>query len=236
MNWRKLAEDDYFLFARSYRMAARKLADGLDHEPGPIPEFDLSPVLSAYRLALELHLKVIVLGEGGAFLSVRPDVLSIQKTRSLPLLAQFVCQIVKTLRWEAVFCCDGVRNLAEFRAAIDEAHEIDPEYGAFQCAAGSAGLGGQERVSVLEFVRRLEGLLQLLEGIADAMAAEWDLRCWAGGDEGGPVGEIPVQCGGGGWMEGRWPARLPARKPGGSPHGRGLTHGGGGWRVGAGCG
>jgi len=46
-----------------------------------------------YRHALVLHLKALVLGEGGNFLATRPDALSAHKTHSVSWLAQFVCQI-----------------------------------------------------------------------------------------------------------------------------------------------
>ena len=81
MNWRNLPHHDYFLYARSYHSAAKKLARMLDLEPGPIPNYDLCPVLSAYRHAVELHLKVIVLGEGGNFLETKPDKLTVHKTK-----------------------------------------------------------------------------------------------------------------------------------------------------------
>lgn len=141
MNWRNLAEDEYFLFARSYHMAARKLVKALDDQTRPFPEFDLCPVLSAYRFVVELHLKVIVLGEGGHFLAAKPDPLSVRKSRSLSWLAQFVCQIVKTLRWEAEFSCAGIADLSEFKALAREANEIDPEYGVFRRPAERARPG-----------------------------------------------------------------------------------------------
>lgn len=109
MNWRNLPEHDYLLLAASYHTAAKKLAQSLDLTPCPIPEFDLSPLLSAYRRAVELHLKVIVLGEGANFLAMKPDELSVHKTRSLSWLAQFVMQIVTTLRWEEEFKTQGIK-------------------------------------------------------------------------------------------------------------------------------
>jgi hypothetical protein len=51
VKWRNLPEHDYFLFARSYQRAAKKLARSLDSDPGPIPDFDLCPILSALRLS-----------------------------------------------------------------------------------------------------------------------------------------------------------------------------------------
>jgi hypothetical protein len=69
LNWRNLPEHDYFLYARSFHTAAKKLARSLDIDPGPIADFDLCPVLSMYRLCIELHLKAILLGVSGNFLS-----------------------------------------------------------------------------------------------------------------------------------------------------------------------
>jgi hypothetical protein len=94
--WRSLHAHDFFLFSRSYHSAAKKLARMLDLERRPIPDFDLCPVLSAYRHAIELHLKVIVLGDDGNFLATKPDEISVHKTRSLSWLAKFICQIVTT--------------------------------------------------------------------------------------------------------------------------------------------
>jgi hypothetical protein len=175
MNWRKLPEHDYFLFARSYHMAAKKLAGMLDLDPGPISDFDLSPLLTAYRHAVELHLKVIVLGDGGKFLATRPDELSVQKTKSLSWLAQFVVQIVTTLKWEGEFKTEGIESLADFKAVIEEANGIDPPFDAFRCPTDSE-LPEVVKSTVLEFVRRMDLLLELLETTADALAAEWDLR------------------------------------------------------------
>jgi hypothetical protein len=103
MNWRNIPEDDFFLLARSYHLAAKRLAGTLGLDGGPIADFDAGPVLSMYRRAVELHLKVLVLGDGGNFLPTKPDELSVHKTRSLSWLAQFVIKIVTTLKWEDEF-------------------------------------------------------------------------------------------------------------------------------------
>ena len=175
MNWRNLSEDDYFLYARSFHVAAKKLARTLGTDPGPIPDFDLCPVLSAYRHAIELHLKVIVLGDGGNFLPTKPDELSVHKTRSLSWLAQFVVQIVMILRWEAEFTAPGIKDLADFKVAVAEANEIDPSFQAFRCPANPDG-AEPVKSAFLEFVRRLDVLVDLLAQTADSLAAEWDLR------------------------------------------------------------
>ena len=175
MNWSNLDEDDYFLFARAYHSAAKKLARSLDSEPGPIPDFDLCPVLSAYRSAVELHLKVIILGDGGNFLATRPDELSVHKTRSLSWLAQFVVQIITALKWEEEFTTEGINDLGDFKAVVAEANEINATFQVFRCPADPERPEAM-KCAVLDFVRRLDALLELLERTADGLAAEWDLR------------------------------------------------------------
>ena len=81
------------------------------------------------------YLKVIVLGDGGKFLATRPDELSVHKTRSLSWLAQFVTQIVTTLRWEQEFRTDDIDDLGDFKAVIAEANDIDATFQAFRCPA-----------------------------------------------------------------------------------------------------
>lgn len=190
VNWRNLPGHDYFLFARAYHSAAKKLARMLD--PGPVPEFDLCPILSAYRHAIELHLKVIVLGEGGKFLATRPDELSVDKTRSLSWLAQFVTQIVTTLRWEEEFKIEGIESLADFNAVIEEANGIDPASDAFRCPADSEP--GAVKSAVVDFVRRLDDVVELLAQTADSLAAEWDLRSDPTAlDPDGPGGKTTIQ-------------------------------------------
>jgi hypothetical protein len=84
---------DLFLYARSFHLAAKKLAASFQPDANALAEFDACPVVFMYRHAIELHLKAIVLGEGGNFLATRPDHISVSKTHSVSWLAQFVAQI-----------------------------------------------------------------------------------------------------------------------------------------------
>ena len=106
-------QTDLWLYARSFHAAAKELARAFNPDT-TLPEFDISPVAFVFRHALELHLKALVLAEGGNFLGTRPDGLSIQKTHSVSWLAHFVCQIITALKWESEFKCERVQNLAEF--------------------------------------------------------------------------------------------------------------------------
>ena len=60
---------DLWLYARSFHNAAKKLAGALEVPIGPFDDFDAGPVVFMYRHTVELHLKVMVLGEGGLSMS-----------------------------------------------------------------------------------------------------------------------------------------------------------------------
>jgi hypothetical protein len=146
--------------ARAFHMAARTLAESAGPDSGPLAEFGASPVVFMYRQAVELHLKVLVLEEGGNFLSPRPDPLAVSASHSLTWLAQFVRQIITRLGWEPRFTCEGVENLDDFWAVMIE--------------LSAAGLAA--RAGIDEFARRMDALLDLLDATADALEEEWDAR------------------------------------------------------------
>ncbi len=167
LNWRNIPEHDFFLVAKSYRMAAKKLVEALNPRPGPLSDFDLCPVLSMYRDALEVHLKVIILGDGGKFVAAGPDELSVHKTHSVSWLAQSVCQIILAVKWEQEFRCEGIENLTDFKALVEEVNAIDPDFYAFRYPAG---------FNIHQFAAKLEALFDLLECTADGLAATSDMQ------------------------------------------------------------
>lgn len=185
------AQADLFLHAESFQRAAKALAGSLQMQTNPLTDADISPVVFMYRHAVELHLKAIVLGDGGNFLATKPDAQSVHKTHSLPWLAQFISQIITALKWEAEFKCDGIETLADFKAVAEELNAADPGSYLFRLpvTAGTQNSGsGGGKLSIHEFVRRMDALLELLDSTADALAAEWDLRVEAAAidiDDGG---------------------------------------------------
>jgi len=128
-------------------------------------------------MAFELGLKVIVLGDGGNSPPTRPDSISVRKTRSDSWLAQSVRQIITALGWEDEFRCESVSNLADFKAIIEQVNAIDSDFHGFRLPADVPE-------HTVGFVRRLDVILDLLDGTADALAAEWDLRSESDGSAG----------------------------------------------------
>jgi hypothetical protein len=138
-----------------------------------------------YRDALELHLKALV-GEGSNFLKTRTDPISLFQTHSLRWLAQIVCQIIRTVGWESDFICEGVLSLADFSALVSEVESLDPVTRAIRSAGGKDPKSVPQyyrTFNVVQFAKKLDGLLDLLDVTADALAAAWDQRTEISGEE-----------------------------------------------------
>jgi hypothetical protein len=171
LNWPNVPERGLWLYARSFHKAAKTLATAFQLHADPFTDPDLSPVVFMYRHAVELHLKAMVLGDGGNFLAIKPDTLSVHKTHSVSWLAQFVCQIITALKWETEFKCEGIENLADFKAVIEELNAVDPGFYRFRLPVDP-----HAHASFRDFVRKMDALLELLDSTADALAAEWDMQ------------------------------------------------------------
>jgi len=178
-DWHNVPEEEFFLYARAFRAAAKTMALAVELVPGPITKFAACPVVFMYRHALELHLKALILGDGSNFLATKPDRMSVSKTHSVSWLAQFVCQIVTTLNWQKEFRCEGIETLAEFKAFVEDVNSVDPGPCSFRYPASAEAQDSVENDStfnVREFARRMDALLQLLDSTADALAATWDMQ------------------------------------------------------------
>jgi hypothetical protein len=183
-HWHNGGDIKIGLYARSIHLAAKNLIANLNLQPNTKTAWDACPVILLYRQALELHLKALV-DEGSNFLRTRTDPITLYKTHSLRWLAQIVCQIIKTVRWENEFKCEGISNLAEFSAVIAELETMDP----VSCAilADKSGCPDEapeplRKSNVLKFIPRLDALIGLLEATADALAATWDQRADVSGE------------------------------------------------------
>jgi hypothetical protein len=162
--------------ARSLRKAAKTLIATLDLTPNTKGAWDACPVVLLYRQAVELHLKALV-DEGGDFLKERTDFISLAKTHSLRWLAQIVGQIIKAVKWENEFKCEGISSLAEFSALINELEELDPVAVAMRPANRRPDGWVPNQLlppNVVRCAKRLDALIDLLEATTDALAATWE--------------------------------------------------------------
>lgn len=192
-SWHNGADAEIHLYARSLQNAAKTLIGKLEQDQevdqSARTDWDACPIVLLYREALELHLKALV-GEGSNFLKTRTDPISLSQTHSLRWLTQIVCQIIRTVKWESDFTCEGVSSLADFSALVNEVESFDPFTRAIRSAAASSGAKDPKSVSqyyrtfkVVQFAKKLDGLLDLLDATADALAATWDQRTEVSGEE-----------------------------------------------------
>jgi hypothetical protein len=176
-HWHNGADIEIGFYAKSLHRAAKTLIATLDPEPNPKTAWDACPVKLLYRQAVELYLKSLV-GEGSNFLPSPTDHITLYKTHSLRWLAQIVCQIIKAVKWEGEFKCEGVSNLADFSALVSELEGLDPV--AVAVRSKQRGRPGEvpqllQKSKVLQLVPKLDALLDLLAATADGLAATWDL-------------------------------------------------------------
>jgi hypothetical protein len=176
-HWHKGGDIEIGFYARSLHKAAKKLIATLDLEPNPKTAWDACPIIALYREAVELHLKALV-DQGSVFLPSPTDPLSLAKTHSLSWLAQIVAQIIKAVKWENEFKCEGVASLAEFSALMNELEELDPVALAVQLQNRRPGGWVPNPLlppKVVRLAEKLDGLLDLLDSTADGLAATADL-------------------------------------------------------------
>ena len=180
-SWHNGGDIEIGLYARSLHKAAKTLIATLELEPNSKTAWDAwdaCPAILLYRQSVELHLKALV-GEGRNFLPSPTDSITLYKTHSLRWLAQIVCQIIKAVRWEDEFKCEGIATLADFSAVVNELEALDPVSIAVQ-SVGRARDGSVphqlQPPNVVRFAKQVDFLLTLLDVTADALAAEWELR------------------------------------------------------------
>jgi hypothetical protein len=188
-SWHNGGDIEIHLYARSLHTAAKTLIATLDLAPNPKTAWDACPVILLYRQAVELHLKALV-DEGSNILKERTDPLTLYKTHSLRWLAQIVCQIMKAIRWENEFKCEGVSDLADFSALVGELEALDPV--ALAVRPGNRRADGWvpnqlQSPNIVRFAERLDALLGLLATTSDVLAATQGLM-----EDGTEVGLKPT--------------------------------------------
>ncbi len=175
-HWHNGGDIEIMMYARSLHRTAMKLVGTLDLEPNPKTAWDACPVILLYREATELYLKALI-DEGGDFLKERTDSISLAKTHSLRWLAQIICQIIKAVKWENEFKCEGVASLADFSALVSELEALDPVGVLVRPGSRRADHWVPDQLlppNVVQFAKKLDALIALLDATADALAAKSD--------------------------------------------------------------
>ena len=169
-SWHNGGNIEIYCYALSLQQAARTLIEKLELE-NPRSHWADSPIVLLYRQALELHLKLLV-GAGTNFLQTKVDPISLASTHSLRWLAQITGQIIREVGWEKTFKCQGITSLTDFGALVNEVESLEPVAQAIRSSKGRNSVSDSFlRFDVVQFARRLDCLLELLDVTADALAA-----------------------------------------------------------------
>ena len=172
-HWNRHPAEEFPFYALACHEAAKLLAGALECDSGAFIQFNSCPMVVMYRHAVEYYLKALVLGPGASFLTTRPDPVSICKTHSLAWLSQFVCQIVTAIGWAREFKCDGISNLVEFRATIEQLNHVHSYTESIRFPAHARGRNSDliaRTFNVHEFAHRMDALLSLLSRTVEALA------------------------------------------------------------------
>jgi hypothetical protein len=177
-SWHNGGDIEIGLYARSLQNAAKTLVKKLELDQSARTDWDVCPVVLLYRQALEIRLKLLI-GAGNDFLPSPTDAITLYKTHSSRWLAQIVCQTIKAVGWENQFKCEGVSSLSDFSALVAEVEAFDPVARAIRSSKSKGPNSVSEfsrAFNIFQFATRLEALLELLDAMADALAAEWNRR------------------------------------------------------------
>ena len=130
----------------------------------------------------------MLVGEGRNFLRSPTDPISLSTTHSLRWLAQICCQIIRAVKWESEFKCEGVSSLADFSALVNEVETFDPVARAIRSASSPNAVSEFLRAfDIFQLATKLEAMLDLLDATADALAAEATAGEDIGGDDFSPT-------------------------------------------------
>ncbi len=108
--WHNGGDVESAFYARPLHKAAKRLIEAVNPEPNPKTAWAACPVILLSKARRRTPLEGLV-GEGSNFLPSPIDPITLCKTHSLRWLAQIVCKIVRTVRWE--FRSEGVASLAD---------------------------------------------------------------------------------------------------------------------------
>ena len=174
LNWQNVPRKKYGSYARTFHNAAKALAAHTDLDRSAGSDWDACPVVSLYGHALELHLKALVLGDGINFLSQKPDLEFVYRTHSLGRLLKMAWEIV-TCAWKKNLTLEAAQNLIFIRTVVEDLDVGGPGSYAFRYAVDAGG-ANSKTFSIDNFAKRMDEVLNMLDGTAEALTAAWDLR------------------------------------------------------------
>jgi hypothetical protein len=183
-NFRGGAINDLRAFAEGYHMAGMALVRKMASSPG-YRDYEGYPILFLYRHALELYLKEIVYRGAKLLGLISDEQINTEKlftSHELTVLLTPVEAIFEGVGWKWDFEISGLKSFEEFAALVQEIEKIDPHSYCFRYPvdrSGDASLPKHFVVYVVNFGRKIDPILELLDGAVMGLEHEWDIAAEA---------------------------------------------------------
>jgi hypothetical protein len=175
LNWHNAPEKEFRHYAKAFWNAAQDLISNGDMDSGPAGDFSGCPIVYLYRHALELYMKGILLGKGGALLNPRPtDKEIFDAKHSLKKLLPDIRRLFKRRGWDKRFGKESVLTLNDFEAVVNELEDVDGKFfSRYPVDKGGRGTVDHHfSFSVQKFARIMDDVLNTLDGTFDCLDAE----------------------------------------------------------------
>jgi len=173
------AVDQLSAYATGYHDAGKTLASQLEKAPG-YADYEGYPILFLYRHALELYLKAIVYSGAKLVGLISDETVDYQKLFQRHTLGTFLPAlkvIWDQMGWSWDFGVDGFRSLSDFKSLIEEWDRIDRNSDVFRYPIKKnfdANLPEHFVVNVVMLSRRMDPILECLDGVVTGIDTEWD--------------------------------------------------------------
>ena len=178
-NFRHDPINDLAPFAAVYHVAGKRLAGIFEASPG-YRDFDGYPILFLYRHALELYMKAVVY-RGALLLHLLDmttlDTAKLFKVHRLSPLVPGVKTVFDGAGWTWETNTAGMRTFEEFAELVRGIEELDLDSYTFRYPTdtkGHAALDHHTIVNPIAFARKMDTILELLDGAVLGLSEEFD--------------------------------------------------------------
>ena len=172
--------DDLVAFAQGYHTAGKILVEKMENSTG-YRDYEGYPILYLYRHALELFIKAIVYKGAKLLKLISNKSLNTEKLfkeHKLSIFLPAIKIIFNEINWKWNFEISGLKSFKDFSDFIREIDSMDPHSYIFRYPikkTREASLNRHSVINVINFSRRLDPILDLLNGAVTGLGYEWDL-------------------------------------------------------------
>lgn len=179
LNFMGSPKSEYGLYAGAFHDAGKLLVSKLAASRG-YSDLQACPIVFLYRHALELYMKaVIITGNNISWLSGKKPLIETENLNShkLSQLVPAIKAIFSAVDWDWDLDIEGVSDDREFQRFLEDFEKTDPGSFSFRyptTTKGDAALPEHFLFNAIEFARKLDPILDLLDGADLGLKEIWD--------------------------------------------------------------